>query len=267
MQNGFYSATGGMVTQLNRLNVISNNLANVNTTGFKRDDVIVGDFMRYVKESRDELPLRNNTKEAAQFLNRSIDRVPHVVEDYINQEAGAMQVTDNPLDFALKKENTFFLVETPQGVRLTRDGSFKLNDEGIITTKEGYPVLPNDYFSSKTYIRLEQEALLTSDNNANIYQDNINTSKLMIVHYQEPKELKKEGNNLYTYPKQDKLQIVDDGDLVESGVLEKANVNPVSEMVALIETNRLVEMYQKVMTSHMNDLNNDAINKLASLRA
>ena len=63
------------------------------------------------------------------------------------------------------------------------------------------------------------------------------------------------------------ISLSDDGDYVASGFLQMSNINPVKEMTALIETNRLVEMYQKVMTSQMNDLNSDAINKLASIKA
>jgi len=67
MQNGYYQATAGMVTQFNRLNVISNNLANVNTIGYKRNDVVIGDFARIFKETQDELPLKNHTKDGAKF--------------------------------------------------------------------------------------------------------------------------------------------------------------------------------------------------------
>ena len=62
MQNGYYQATGGMVTQFNKLEVITNNLANINTSGYKRDDVVIADFKRIFKETKDELPIENHTK-------------------------------------------------------------------------------------------------------------------------------------------------------------------------------------------------------------
>lgn len=65
MQNGFYQATGAMVTQLNRLNVISNNLANVNTAGYKRDNVVIADFKRLYDEEMQNMPIDNHTKQAA----------------------------------------------------------------------------------------------------------------------------------------------------------------------------------------------------------
>ena len=65
MQTGFYASAAGMVTQFNRLDTIANNLANVNSVGFKEDNLVVGDFMRVFQEKRDELPNANNTKEGA----------------------------------------------------------------------------------------------------------------------------------------------------------------------------------------------------------
>ena len=73
--------------------------------------------------------------------------------------------------------------------------------------------------------------------------------------------------DLYRFDNLNELTELTNGDVVSQGFLETSNINPVSEMVGLIETNRLVEMYQKVMHSHMNDLNSDAINKLASIKA
>ena len=143
MQNGYYSVTGAMVTQFNRLDVISNNLANLNTTAFKRDDVVVGDFKRIFQEAKEEMPLRDNTKEGSKFLNAAITRVPQVVEQYIQYAQGGVKNTGNPLDFAMKREDTFFMVETPNGIRLTQNGSFSINDQGTLVTKEGYPVLPS----------------------------------------------------------------------------------------------------------------------------
>ena len=138
MQSGYYSAAAGMVTQFNRLDVIANNLANVNTVGFKEDNLVVGDFMRIFKEARDELPNANQTKEAAQFLNRTITKAPQVVDEYTNYELGTMQSTNNPLDMALSREGLFFLVKTPQGIRLTRDGTFMKNDEGVLKSSNTY---------------------------------------------------------------------------------------------------------------------------------
>ncbi len=263
MQNGYYSATGAMVTQFNRLDVISNNLANINTPAFKRDDVVIGDFSRIYQEVRDELPLRNHTRDAAKFLNRSIDRVPQVSLEYTNFTQGAIKESSNPLDFALKRDDLFFLVETPQGIRLTQNGSFTLNNEGRLVTKEGYAVLPANHFQNQGYIDFDPDAQISVDNNGNIYADGNIVNAFYLAQPIEPRMLTKEGDNLYKSDLEN-FRLVQDADAVAQGFLEVSNVNPVREMVGLIEAQRLVEMYQKVMTSHMDDLNNEAISKLAN---
>ena len=270
MQNGYYQATAGMVTQFNRLNVISNNLANVNTIGFKRNDVVIGDFERIFKDTQDELPLKNHTKDAAKFLNRTLDRVPQVSEEYTDFSAGGFKYSSNTLDFAIKREDMFFLVDTPNGVRLTKNGSFNLDEDGFIVTKEGYRVLPNNYQTLAPELRGIQVPLdrsLSVDKNGNIYTmdegESEQISKFFIAQPREIRELKKIGDNLFEPKNLDDVIDIDDADTLMQGYVQMSNVNPVTEMVGLIETQRLVDMYQKVMTSHMTDLNQDAVQKLA----
>ncbi len=278
MQNGFYSVTGGMVTQFNRLDQISNNLANMNTNGYKQRNHIIGDFMRIYQQKRDELPLQNHTKEAAKFLNRSINRVPRVVEEYTDFSMGPMEATGNPLDLALGDRDLFFAVETPAGVRLTRDGSFKLDEKGRMVTKEGYPVLPSAYFRSRRPLTIPAEAAqIKIDGSGRVeYMDPtapdtpVYVDSLMIVRVDDMQSLKPEGENLFTLEggvKEADLHAVRGLSALKQGMIEKSNVNPVRQMTELIETNRLVEMYQKAMSAQMDDLNSDAINKLASIRA
>lgn len=267
MQNGFYVATGAMVTQFNKLDVISNNLANLNTPAFKRDDVVVADFSRIYQETKDTLPLNNHTKEAAQFINRNIDRVPQVSEQYITFAQGGVKATGNSLDFALKREDAFFMVETPQGIRLTQNGALSLNDAGVVVTKEGYPVLPANYFQTNQPIQLNPEAEMTVDSNGNIYADGEVVNAFYIAQPEDIRRLQKEGDHLYVVEDLAQVRLLEGADVVAQGFLETSNVNPVREMVGLIEAQRMVEMYQKVMTAHMDDLNSDAINKLANVKA
>jgi len=270
MQTGYYSATAGMVTQFNRLDSIANNLANLNTAGFKQDNLIVGDFMRVYKEARDKLALENNTKESAQFLNRTMTRVPQVVDQYTDFTLGTVEKSANSLDFALSREGLFFLVKTPQGIRLTRDGSFTTNQEGKLVTKEGYEVLPDNYFQSKESLVLNQGgSVIEADKNGQIYTNIPNTAqltplaKLFIANPEDLSKLTKEGANLYKIDNVYSLKPLGSTGAVEQGFIEKSNVNAVNMMTQMIEANRLVGMYQKVMDTQMNDLNRDAIEKLA----
>jgi len=261
MINGYYDATGAMVTQFNRLNVISNNLANVNTVGYKQDDIIIGDFERVFSEKRDNLPLENNTKEGAQFLNRALNKVPIVVEEYTDFSIGNMQKTSNPLDVALSEKNRFFAIKTPSGIKLTRAGNFEIDSKGYLVNKDGYQVLD----SQNNPIQIDPTSTITIDKNGNIYQKNEQIATFKIVRIDNLKTLKKVGDNLYDYSPQNAT--IDPKNSTLQGFIEKSNVNPIIQMTNLIQTNRLVEQYQKVMTTFMDDLNKDAIEKLASVRA
>lgn len=275
MQTGFYNATGGMVTQLNRLDVISHNLANINTTGYKRTDVVIGDFMRLYEIKKDELPLEDQTKDAAKYLNRAMTRVPHVVEEYRDLASGAIALTNNTFDFALGTDNVFFMIETPEGVRYTRDGSFTLNNEGRLVTKEGFAVLPREYVDGPQYIDIPEGAAITVDPDGNISAQFLTNEEIAeaavpigniaLVAFENPQYLQNVGSNLLKYPEErDFERSFNEGNgPVFQGALEKSNVNAVLEMTGLIETQRLVEMYSKVINTHMDDLNNEAINKLA----
>ncbi len=267
VQNGYYDVVGGMVTQFNKLDVISNNLANLNTTAFKKDETVVGDFKRIFQNAQDNMPIKDNTKEAAKFLNSSISGVPQIVEQYTKFTQNGMRNTGNDLDFALKSANAFFMVKTPSGIRLTQDGSFVVNNDGVLSTKEGYPVLPANYFTNSKLIKVDTQKRFSLDKSGNIYANDDKAGKLFIATSDDIKSLQKEGSNLFKFKDIKDIHQTTQQDIVAQGFLETSNVNPVKEMVGLIEANRMVEMYQKVMSSHMNDLNTDAINKLASTRA
>ncbi|MEA1983895.1 MAG: flagellar hook-basal body protein [Campylobacterota bacterium] len=270
MQTGYYASAAGMVTQFNRLDTISNNLANVNTVGFKEDNLVVGDFMRIYQEARDELPNANHSKEGAAFINRTMTRAPQIVDDFTNHSVGTMQKTSNSFDFALSREGLFFAIKTPEGIKLTRDGSFTKNDEGVLVTKQGYEVLPSDYFEGGENISFTSEdSIVAVDKNGQISTNIPNSAtltqgkQLFIAQPENMRALTKEGDSLYAVKDSSTLVHIDDNRAVNQGFVEKSNVNAVKMMTQMIETNRLVEMYQKAMSTQMDDMNKDAIEKLA----
>lgn len=272
MQSSYYSCASGMVSQFNKMDTIANNLANVNSYGFKEDNVIVGTFSRLYQKARDELPLQNHTYEAASYINRSLDKAPQVVEKYSDFSVGVMQQSQNPLDVAINKEGLFFLIKTPAGLRLTRDGAFSKAEDGTLITKDGYEVLPSDYFISNQNIKLNPtDSTISIDKTGMISSGNIegggelaNNTALFIAKPDNLKALKKIGNNLYSY---EDTSIENESQnasaSIMQGYMEKSNVNAVKMMTQMIESNRLVQMYQKAMDSQMNDMNRDAIEKLA----
>lgn len=268
MNNGYYVATGAMVTQFNKLDVISNNLANVNTTAFKQDDVVIGDFERVFQEQRDNLAIKDHTKKAAKFLNRSIDRVPQISYEYTKFTQGGIKHTGNTLDFALKNSEAFFVIKTSNGLRLTQNGNFTLNNEGVLVTKQGHEVLPNSYRTSRQgNITFSYDDKVTTDKNGNIFVNNEAVGQFYIVTPSDIRNIQKQEDNLYKFKDEDDLDVLENDDVISQGYLETSNINTVKQMTELIQTSRLVDMYQKVMTTHMNDLNSDAINKLATPKA
>ncbi|WP_261544784.1 flagellar hook-basal body protein [Campylobacter lari] len=270
MQNGYYQATGAMVTQFNRLDVVTNNLANVNTSGYKRDNVVIADFKRIFKETQDELPIQNHTRDAARFVNTTIDRVPQVNHVYTNFSVGSMKMTHNPLDLALTREDTFYLIKTNNGeVRLSQDGNFQLDDEGYLVNRQGYRVLSSDYFNNPENdgIRIgDSTSFINVDKNGIINASNQDIARLFVAQVDDLRDLQKDGDNMYKIDDLNKIRDLPNSNAIKQGFTQGSNVNPVTEMVGLIEANRMVEMYQKVMTSHMDDLNQEAINKLASTK-
>ncbi|MDQ7043215.1 MAG: flagellar hook-basal body protein, partial [Sulfurimonas sp.] len=220
---------------------------------------------------RDDLPNENNTKESAAFINRTMTRAPKVVDAFTDHSLGTMQKTANSLDFALSSEGLFFAVQTPQGVKLTRDGSFTKNDEGVLVTKEGYEVLSDEYLKTGDgkISFANQDSIIVVDKNAQISTNLPNsaklipTQKLLIAQPKDLSLLKKEGNGLYTFGDIKNITNISDSGALQQGFVEKSNVNAVKMMTQLIETNRLVGMYQKAMSTQMDDMNRDAIEKLA----
>ena len=165
-------------------------------------------------------------------------------------------------------------VLTPEGVRYTRDGSFTLDANGMLVTKEGFAVLSRAGLDSEGGISIGQGLHIEVDPSGNIYTRSLNNDaigeivpigSLAVVGFENPRYLKKVGKNLYEFPQErlSERQNFQDRAVVAQGFIEKSNVNAVLEMSALIETNRLVDMYQKVMKSHMDELNSEAISKLA----
>lgn len=264
MQNGYYNAVGGMITSFNRLDMVTNNLANVNTTSFKKDNLIVGDYIKMYDEKREELPLGNHTKAGAKFLNRSLDRVPQVVEKYTDFSMGTLKRTENKLDLVLDKNNLFFATKDAKGnFSLSKKGNLSIDTtHRLVDKNSGNAILGKN----NEPIRLQEGESVTIDTDGNIYQDNSIINKLAIYEVNNLKYLEKKSDGLYKPLKENIYSIVQHPNAVQQGFLEGSNVNPVIAMTNLIVINRSIEFNQKAMTTQMDDMNNEAINKIAVVK-
>lgn len=262
-----------MVAQQHRMNAISNNLANANTVGYKRDVSVHKAFPELLLR-------RTNDDGVVQFPYRnepvgSIDKAPvagrlgtgvEQNEVFTIFEQGAVRQTENPFDMALEGEG-FFVVDTPYGERYTRSGNFTIGPESLLVTQQGYPVLGNDgnpieiklnnfvvdeegrVFANERFMDDPERLVQMMENQ---WDETIQVGQLRLVGMEETRYLNKEGSNLWNTT----LESGDAEDLlgdtrpkVLQGFLEDANVNPVVEMTQMIEVNRAYEANQKVVQS------------------
>jgi flagellar basal-body rod protein FlgG len=268
MVRGWYTAASGMRAQQWRLDAVANNLANVDTDGYKREQAAFKAFP--------ELLLRR-MKDDGQYLHPfgSADVAPIIGrlgtgvefnELYVSHEQGAMKETQSDFDVALDG-NGFFAVATPWGERYTRNGSFQLGKEGYLETKEGYPVMGENGFirvkannfqidkDGRIWINAEfaddPNIMVSRENNT--WAETALLDTLKIVDFDLVRYLKKQGSSLYYDTETSGPAIImETGDRpkVLQGFVEAANVEPVREMVQMIEVNRAYEANQKVVQTH-----------------
>ena len=239
MNQGIYPLAANMINQLNRVDVLSNNLANSTTSGFKEDNVVEGSFNNY-------LTVANEKHLQTTKINEITNTIPKMDGSYVSEQNGALIPTNNQLDFAIKDENIFFKIRNPKTHEnlLTRDGSFKILN-GQVVTQNGYQVL-----------NIENQPITAEDDFA---------TQIAVVKSQY-ENLTKQGNNNYKIKSQkDVEKLIGNEEYVMQGTLEKSNVNTVSTMVSLIESHRNFELAQKAMTG-IDDMNKNVIEKIGSAR-
>ena len=267
MLRGIYTGASGMVAQMHRMDALSNNLANVDLTGYKQDTPVGKAFP--------ELFIRRMNEQITTLPLGSIDRAPvvgklgtgvEINEVYTVFSQGSLKETGNPFDLSLDGKG-FFTVQTPDGIRYTRNGSFVISKEGLLLTKEGYPVLGDrgiielklNNFVVDRQGRIFQNADFAGDPERlvsmeeNAWENTEYVDTLQVVDFPELRYLQKQGNSLWRgNDESGESFAVDLGNStrVIQGFLEASNVNPVTEMVKMIEVNRAYELNQKVIQTH-----------------
>lgn len=265
MIRGLYTGASGMMAQMHRMDALANNLANVDVTGYKKDTSISKAFP--------EMLIRRMSEDGLyKFPFGSMDTAPIVGtlgtgveynETFTIFSQGALKQTENPFDMALDGEG-FFTVSVDGRERYTRNGSFLLNDEGTLVTKDGHPVLglngeiniKKNNFVIDEKGNVYQNAAFSDDPHRlvsimeNEWQDLELVDILRISDFARDRYLKKEGNSFWksTFESGEAFQIqLGSETKVIQGFLEGSNVNPVTEMVKMIEINRAYEANQKVI--------------------
>ncbi|MCC6544076.1 MAG: flagellar basal-body rod protein FlgF [Nitrospirae bacterium] len=226
MNKGIYPALSGGVAYEKLLTMIANNVANINTTGYKADRPV---FKVDVPDTFNgtDLPSPVNDK----FFTE-IDRV------FTDFNTGVIRQTGNVLDMAIEGDG-FFVIDTPDGPRYTRSGNFILNASNALTTVDGNMVM-----GEGGPIILE-EGKIAVDSDGRVSVNGSEITKFKIVDFEKPYLLQKDQNNLFSGSGEHAAE----GYKVLQGAVELSNVNSVKEMAAMISVLRGYESYQKVMTT------------------
>lgn len=245
MQDAMFSGLFGALTTEHRMGIIANNLANVNTHGFKRQTLAFKDTMASYAHDEIREPLMHLKSDPLFPEAKNVAR-PRIAVSKVDYTQGSMEFTGNSLDLAIAGENAFFRVQTPNGEYLSRSGHFVLTSDGTIVSPNGFPLLGEG--GNLTIPAGTRNIIITGD--GQVAADDVLVGRISLVNVDNPQNLEKLGSNLYrarTNVDVDQGDAYAEGARVEQGFIEKANVEVVSEMVNMIETHRQFEAYQKVM--------------------
>ena len=237
---GLYTAVCGDIMQERRMEILTNNLANVSTAGFKEDRP---SFAAIYPEIRGAAVLSDQNAMKGFMLSQKMDigypAFSGVKTDFSN---GAVKHTGGEMDVAINGPG-FFVVTTPEGEFYTRMGNFSLNDKNELVTQGGYPVKGNSKI-----ITIKGTEISFSKNGA-ITMDGEEADTLKVVDFKDYAGLMKVGDNLFKNPAGKSNEQEAKGFEVKQNHLELSNINIVKEMVKMIDVIRICESYQKVIHS------------------
>jgi flagellar basal-body rod protein FlgF len=248
MENAQLISLSRQMALQRQMDVVANNLANINTTGFKSEQMLFEQYLMPVASDKD-------------FAYP--DQPLSYVEDWAtihNMSNGAITLTGNPLDVALNGEG-FLTVQTPAGERYTRSGSLQINAEGILVDLEGNPVLADggqvQFDETDTDISISPTGVISTATGTK--------GRLQVVEFTSPEQLTREGDNLYAAT--DDAQFLPAvATSVTQGAIERSNVSGVSEMTEMIRVSRAYESIANQMQKQ-DEMRRTAIQRLGDANA
>lgn len=245
MENAALIGLSRQVGLQRQLDVVANNLANINTSGFKGQKLLFEQYLMPVASHNDF----ERTDKTLSFA--------HDWGTLNDLGAGSIRQTDNPLDVALLGDG-FLVVQTPDGENYTRNGALQLNANGILVNSEGWPILSNDgiiqFAPSETDISITQAGVISSSAGFK--------GEFKLVRFETPQTLTRTGTNLFYGAN----PLAAENISVQQGALEQSNINAVTELTEMI---RITRSYQAVagMMEKQDQLRRDAISSLGDLNA
>lgn len=256
MLDGMKMATDGMIQSSLRQDVITNNLANASTVGFRKESVVISSFSDVLNRE-----LGNGMRQTSGEVvtNGGLEKSGGLGSQTVtNCGQGALKETGNPFDLALSDNGRgFFTIQTPQGIKFTRAGTFHLSTDGHLVTADGSFLLGN-----KGPIRVKGTDFKVTDDGS-IQVDGKEIDRLLVSTFQDGNMMKKAGDTNFAAP---------DGGVkatshfsVKQGYVEMGNMNAIQEMVDLMMVMRNFEANQKALQSHDQRLQK-AVNELGKVR-
>ena len=239
MDSGFYAACAGLRAQSQALEVAAHNLANLNTPGFRAQQVSFQSLLALLQPS------------AANVLNHAINNYGVVEGTRLDLSAGNVQMTGNPLDLAVEGDG-FFAVQAQRGTRYTRGGSFRISTGGVLTTAAGDPVL-----GEAGPIHVPSGAVaISSDGTMSV--GGAVAGKIQLMEFGPGTSVTSEGDGLLLASNAQRARRT----VVRQGALEASNVNAIRAMTDLIAVERQAEMMQRALSLFHGEMNHIAANDL-----
>lgn len=234
---GLIESTESMLAQSQRLNQVTNNLANVDTPGYKKEDITFWEMLYTTNQNR--------------------QRVGKALKIITNQQEGSAKNTGNQLDFAISGDG-FFKLQTPEGIRYSRAGNFLINNQGQLVNPAGHLVLG----TGGPIVIAGNEVAVAQ--NGSLSADGINAGQFDIVFFNDLTGIEKEGTNLFRLKEGETQEEPATNFSVKQGFVESANVTLVTEMTTMLDLHRAYETQQKVIIT-FDEMDSKAINSVGKL--
>jgi len=241
MNSGYYAACAGLQAQSQALELTANNLANLDTTGYRAQTSLFRSL------------LADAVSDSADPINRAVNNFNLLGGSQTDLHAGNLERTGNPFDLAVEGKG-FFAVQTSAGTLYTRDGNFQVSRTGRLTTSSGDPVLGEDgpLVIPAGTISISPDGTLSSDGAI--------AGKLRLVEFTPGASPTPYGKSYYSAPNAQVRLAVDS--YVRQGMLESSNVNAVESLVDLITIQRRAEMLQRAMSAFNSNFDHIAASDL-----
>ena len=241
MDSGYYSACSALISRMQALDTIANNLANTSTAGFRAEHNVFSSVLAS-KGGLNQSP-----------LNQAVNDYGIMSGTTLDQAQGALQKTGNELDAGIEGPG-YFVVQTANGPMYTRNGAFQVSSRGQLVTAHGDAVM-----GDKGVITM-LPGVVSISANGTISSDGALSGKLKVVEFPAGMQLASVGDNYYSAPANTAVAATNSN--VRQGMLESSNVNPIEGMVELVTAQRSAEMMQRALSMFNSEIDKTATQEL-----